>query len=551
MAFEVTSDTVVKILVRRGLESERTSTLLSEGELGYSIDTKRLFIGDGYTTGGIPVGNKYFGATTQNKETIKPFMQQGDFINEFNILYALGDNGIFESLVPVVYTDASNNKKSIEYSPADVNGLRISYDVIGDGFALDYTDGSNGSYSNTIQRQYAKLNFDARYISLCANSNSWYLGNIFAKTVQNNLSATLNVADEIFVNDSNSNPYQLQLFAKDPAGTANTLIKGVSGGTLLMGRSSVGLVNGFTTATSPQILISNGGALTFTPSIAGQTRLNPGNLFYGVTRFLSSVYMDENLFINGTVFASTLSSAVTFTTSTSVLSVVSDSTVAETCLIANTNTLNNQNILRVAGDSGSGLLPYIIVKDNENGGGVVAINHDPQRNGNYTLAVSGSVGITTAGAAGTSNKVDINTTTLNLRGTTTNVGNGGTVLINGGSTTTTIKAGTAGGASDYVDVQGNLRVTQDITAFYTSDERLKNNKIKITNALDKLDKLTGIIFEWDEASGKTGKDYGVIAQEVEKVLPEAVTTRDNGYKAVNYDKLIPLLIEAIKELKDK
>jgi transcriptional regulator NrdR family protein len=43
------------------------------------------------------------------------------------------------------------------------------------------------------------------------------------------------------------------------------------------------------------------------------------------------------------------------------------------------------------------------------------------------------------------------------------------------------------------------------------------------------------------------KDYGVIAQEVEEVLPELVTTRENGYKAVRYEKIVSLLIEAIKE----
>ena len=52
-----------------------------------------------------------------------------------------------------------------------------------------------------------------------------------------------------------------------------------------------------------------------------------------------------------------------------------------------------------------------------------------------------------------------------------------------------------------------------------------------------------------EVHSHEGHDIGVIAQEIEEVLPEIVATRDNGYKAVYYEKLVPLLIEAVKELK--
>jgi len=96
---------------------------------------------------------------------------------------------------------------------------------------------------------------------------------------------------------------------------------------------------------------------------------------------------------------------------------------------------------------------------------------------------------------------------------------------------------------------GNLSVTGDITAFYTSDQRLKNNITPIPNALNKVLLISGNTFDWNEKSGKEGTEAGVIAQEILKVLPEAVTTRDSGYLAVNYEKLVPLLIEAIKDLK--
>ena len=98
---------------------------------------------------------------------------------------------------------------------------------------------------------------------------------------------------------------------------------------------------------------------------------------------------------------------------------------------------------------------------------------------------------------------------------------------------------------------GLIRATNDIVAFYSSDERLKANKIKIENPLDKLSQINGYEFDWIPKEGiheNKGHDIGVIAQEIEKVLPEVVTTRDNGYKAVKYEKLVALLIESNKEL---
>ena len=100
-------------------------------------------------------------------------------------------------------------------------------------------------------------------------------------------------------------------------------------------------------------------------------------------------------------------------------------------------------------------------------------------------------------------------------------------------------------------ITGILSVTDDITAFWSSDERLKDNITKIDNPLDKVLSISGNTFDWNEKSNKSGHDVGLIAQEIEKVLPEAVTTRDNGYLAVDYHKVVPRLVEAIKELSAK
>ncbi len=104
-------------------------------------------------------------------------------------------------------------------------------------------------------------------------------------------------------------------------------------------------------------------------------------------------------------------------------------------------------------------------------------------------------------------------------------------------------------------VSGEIRATGDIVAFYSSDERLKENIIPIPNALDKVKNISGNTYDWkggfENIHSHTGNDVGVIAQEIEKVLPEAVVDRETGYKAVNYEKIVPLLIEAIKELSAK
>ena len=84
----------------------------------------------------------------------------------------------------------------------------------------------------------------------------------------------------------------------------------------------------------------------------------------------------------------------------------------------------------------------------------------------------------------------------------------------------------------------------------SSDERLKNNIQPISNPLEKINQISGNSFVWNEEKQNIykGKDYGVIGQEIENILPELVETRESGYKVAKYEKLVSLLIEGIKEL---
>ena len=80
----------------------------------------------------------------------------------------------------------------------------------------------------------------------------------------------------------------------------------------------------------------------------------------------------------------------------------------------------------------------------------------------------------------------------------------------------------------------------------SSDKRLKKNIKTVTSALDTVGALRGVTFDWREGSGKA---VGLIAQEVQEVLPEIVSADDNGYLGIRYNNVIGVLVEAIKELK--
>jgi len=108
---------------------------------------------------------------------------------------------------------------------------------------------------------------------------------------------------------------------------------------------------------------------------------------------------------------------------------------------------------------------------------------------------------------------------------------------------------------------GTFHARADIIAYSStpSDERLKDNVITIDNGLSLVNQLRGVTYDWNVGSKQGTRDIGVIAQEVEKVLPELVkenklpliTDSDETYKTVDYEKLTAVLIEAVKELSQK
>jgi hypothetical protein len=165
--------------------------------------------------------------------------------------------------------------------------------------------------------------------------------------------------------------------------------------------------------------------------------------------------------------------------------------------------------------------------------------------GALTATASRSFASTVSGAAvmgfGTTNDVAL-------------MNRAGTVCLGVGPNTTAINIpGTL--ASGALTVTGAITATSEITAYF-SDSRLKNFSGKIENALNKVLQLNGYYFTENEVAKSLGftndeRQVGVSAQEVFAILPEVVAAApiDSQYMAVRYEKLVPLLIEAIKELK--
>ena len=156
------------------------------------------------------------------------------------------------------------------------------------------------------------------------------------------------------------------------------------------------------------------------------------------------------------------------------------------------------------------------------------------------------------------NSVDLNyNNATKFQTTNTGVSVTGNVRSSAGAiiTGSIFVSGSIGADEGAISASGDIIADGDVVAFNSSDERLKDNIEVIQGSLDKIDGIRGVEFDWNEKSPgwarERGHDVGVIAQEVQKVIPEIVVERKNGYLGVDYKRIVPLLIESIKELKQE
>jgi len=127
------------------------------------------------------------------------------------------------------------------------------------------------------------------------------------------------------------------------------------------------------------------------------------------------------------------------------------------------------------------------------------------------------------------------------------------------ATTSDVRFDSFGVGTNASGVTGEIRATDNVTAYYSSDKQYKENIRDIPNALDIVSAVGGKLFSWTDAyvqshGGEDGyfiqkEDFGVVAQDVQDVFPAAVRTRPDGSLAVDYAKLSALSFAAIKELR--
>ena len=277
------------------------------------------------------------------------------------------------------------------------------------------------------------------------------------------------------------------------------------------------LTAGATTATWQALSgLASGSATTATNLAGGSAGYLPYQSAPGITSFVSSG-------TTGTILIANYAGAPTWT-ATSGLS-IGLATTSTNLAGGTAGQVPYQTAPGVTSFYGPGTAGNVLVSNGTSA---------PSYNNTLTLASFTSATSTSTGA-------------LQVRG---GVGIGGTVYLGGylqvGTTTTT------------TGTNGEIRATNEITAYFGSDIRLKENIQLIADPITLVNQIRGVRFDWTEdyIQGRGGEDgyfvrkhdIGVIAQEIESILPEIVADRDDGFKAVKYEKIVPLLIEAIKEL---
>ena len=532
------------------------------------------------------IGEIFFQGDTGNAQMFWAGANNDPFSNAFNILSDLGNIQLYtvdsgSGLHELVFNTQGN--LTVSGNIAAAGSIGGSY-VFGNG---SFLTGLAATYSNADAVAYGEAGWGGNIIpsanvtySLGNSTNWWDTAWFGANTVY--IGGTgVSVANSTLT--VGGNPVVTANATGTSSVTGNTAITGnVTGGNILTG----GYVSATGNVTGGNLYIDG------SATVAGNLQVQ-GN----VTFINSNVITTNDLYIelannqstyaniNGAGLAvgptsspltywqyNTSANAWTTNVAVSVLGTVTGASLVGTIATAsqtNITAIGTLTSLSVSGNiNGGGNLVFdnassnLTVHDGFFGGVVSATGN--LRGGNInTLGLVTATGNITGGnvlsdgvvcASGNVRGANINTLGLiTATGTIT----GGNILTGGDiSATGNVYNGSLGVGTAASGTPGEIRATDNITAYYSSDARLKENVQNIADPVPKLMQLNGVEFDWrqdyiDSHGGEDGyfvrrHDIGVIAQELEAVLPELVVDRADGYKAVKYDRIIALLIEAVK-----
>jgi len=151
--------------------------------------------------------------------------------------------------------------------------------------------------------------------------------------------------------------------------------------------------------------------------------------------------------------------------------------------------------------------------------------------------------VDTAGRITSASNVSVTSGTTITDDTTTNATRYLTLTASSSGTISTANVSTS---KLFFNPSTGLLTSTDYNS--SSDKRLKKNIQTVKNAVETISALRGVTFDWKEGSTK---GVGLIAQEVEKVIPDVVITGEDGFKGVKYTNIIGILVEAIKEQQEQ